>query len=575
VSYRDKLRALAGSTRFDDILDYIGSPRGLNQTISPVQTVILKLFYAIPLDAVEPSIEVRDMFNETVLHEFTEAQYVEYLYKEGRCSVKKSPKKPFNEMVWSGGRRGRKTTTAATVASYELVKLLEHHDPQKYYGIIRNAEIRISNVASSSAQSKLYYDALASFLEQVEYFKPYTEDILETYTNFFTPSQLDKKKAKKKVRHGSLKLTSAPCSARTSRGPNNIIVIFDELAHFMEALKTSGSDKSDEAIYNAITPSTAGFKNDGKIISISSPWVKSGKFFELTEQALAPDMDDILYINTTCYETNPLLSPDYLKGRFKKNPDNYYIEYLARWAERHSPFVKKPEDLRKLFVPGYTPEKRFSFYYGMDIGLLPRTGDRAGDGTGISITYVDNGIIRHAHTHRIVAGEGDYVDTSVLKLSQIGAEIRDLNKKFPCAAGMFDQWNGFGMEEELIRRGINRFKMVNFDRKLNSQIYELVLKLMWQEALEISDPDLLEEMLLLNSEQLKNGLIKVEAPPGIHDDDSDGYARSVFCAYSHGILKQEVGLTQEQFTQQKARLEYTQSILYGSKRFKPRGKTNF
>src|SRR5277367_5962629 len=73
--------------RIFSILDYIESSWGLGMRLYPVQRFLVKLYYFLPLNTRDRNIEISDMFNQQIVYRFTEAEYLQFLYKEGRCNI--------------------------------------------------------------------------------------------------------------------------------------------------------------------------------------------------------------------------------------------------------------------------------------------------------------------------------------------------------------------------------------------------------------------------------------------------------------------------------------------------------
>ena len=98
----------------------------------PGQKFILKTYYKIPLDVTNKTMIIRDKFNERTLYTFTEAEYLKYLYNEGRCNIGFLDDKPRNELVLIIGRRGTKCfldsseifTTVGIITYKELLQRL-------------------------------------------------------------------------------------------------------------------------------------------------------------------------------------------------------------------------------------------------------------------------------------------------------------------------------------------------------------------------------------------------------------------------------------------------------------------
>ena len=72
-----------------------------------------------------------------------------------------------------------------------------------------------------------------------------------------------------------------PANSRTTRGVSASLIILDEFAHFTD---TAGPG-SDEAMFASLQPSLRAFGAKGRMLLISTPNGRSGRFFEIFEQA--------------------------------------------------------------------------------------------------------------------------------------------------------------------------------------------------------------------------------------------------------------------------------------------------
>ncbi len=119
----------AGGPRIFNILEYIEQPWGLHMDgvdkrafLFPAQRFIVKLFYNLPLDEDIPEdpkkrIQVRDVYESygtKVKYEFSEAEYLKYLFNEGRCNIKEQDH-DRRELVLALGRRSGKCVVGETL----------------------------------------------------------------------------------------------------------------------------------------------------------------------------------------------------------------------------------------------------------------------------------------------------------------------------------------------------------------------------------------------------------------------------------------------------------------------------
>jgi len=139
------------------IIDFAESSWGIGMSLYPVQRVILKAHYGIPLDdTVEFLVDTSWRLDKKV--KFTEASYLRYLYDEGRSNVREViPGRERREMVLSIGRRSGKTTISAAIAAYETYKLILKADPHTYYGIMPSNPIQIISIATDKDQAGILY----------------------------------------------------------------------------------------------------------------------------------------------------------------------------------------------------------------------------------------------------------------------------------------------------------------------------------------------------------------------------------------------------------------------------------
>ena len=84
-----------------DIIEFAESAWGVEMELYPVQRVILKCHYGIPLDDIEEFlVDTSWRLDKKVL--FTEASYLRYLYDEGRSNIREViPGQERREMVLS------------------------------------------------------------------------------------------------------------------------------------------------------------------------------------------------------------------------------------------------------------------------------------------------------------------------------------------------------------------------------------------------------------------------------------------------------------------------------------------
>ena len=432
------------------------------------------------------------------------------------------------------------SSLASWIAAYETYKLLKIPHPQKHYGLLPDAEIHLTTLATSEDQANLLFRQILGHFSQSNYFHRFLNKPTADRVSIRSRRDLEKYGEEGKT---SIMVKSAPCSARAARGPGNIVVIMDEQAHFVD--ENAESNKSDIAVYEAVTPSVATFKGDGKIINISSPLNKSGMLWDLYNKALTGD-SNLLMIQAPSWEINNTLDSTYLKGRYHNNPITYECEFGGNFSDRVSSWMPE-EYLRRIIIPDLKEKTagtaRVPHFMGLDIGFKE-------DGTSIAVSHIVT--VKDEETgDNINKIEIDYVDSrsagihpyeklEVLDFELLADWIAEICNKFFIVKGMVDQHNGMLVTQNLAKRGLHQFDLAYHTRQFNSDLYQNFmmlcidkkLRLYNNKTVEYNDSDLIQELLRLQVVQHSKNVISVESPKlkGQHDDRSDALVRSVWLA---------------------------------------------
>lgn len=559
-----------------NVLDYIEQPWGLGMRLYPVQRAIVKLYYHIPLDDKEKTVEVRDMFRTKVLYRFNEAEYVQYLFNEGRCNIGVQDHER-RELLLSIGRRAGKTTLSGIFASYEVYRLLNLEHPQGYYGLPSGNRIQLLSVATDKDQASLLFNEVTTHLSRCEYFKPYIANNTLSHIQFRTPYDIRKYGETSRHENGkfvsfngkaTMRVTFKSCVAKGLRGSGNIVIILDEMAHFQDK-----GNSSAEQIYNAVTPSALAFSPkdpadttvpigpvESRIICISSPLNKAGKFYELYHLAMSngPGSANMLAIQAPTWEVNPTVEPEFLRQKYHADPATFMTEYGAQFSDRVRGWIEREVDLTDCIDPQLRPVEigipRYPYSMGIDVGLM-------NDGTSIFITHVDGDRIvldyhetwyagvdwKQSNPHLGSNYPTEYArrlkEVERLDFDEIGNWIVALSKRFFIVDGIFDRWNGIPLEQALRKNGLTQFKSEFFTRDFASKIYQNAKLMMFDRKLRLYDwpigergdsrgkhSPFVQELLTLQAEQSSKNVVMVSAPPNssYHDDQADAFVRSVW-----------------------------------------------
>ena len=539
-----------------NIIEFAEAPWGLGlgtvpgvPALFPVQKFIFKCSYNIPLDDSDRNIIIKDKFCEKERFRFTEEEYLHFLHEEGRINVKHitgDPKETRQNLILVIGRRGLKTSSIAVLVAYETYKLLKRMSPQEYYRIMPDDEIRVSCIATQQEQASELFKRISGHLERSDYFKKYRNSATQNYMRLNTQRDLELYTGDRP----SIRLVAAPCSGRGLRGHNNIIAVLDEMAYFFES--ETSDDKSDRAIYEAVTPSVAKFNTPegtphGKIVCISSPGPKSGKFWDIYERSLHKDCDDWLMIQAPTWEVDYTQSPQFMRSKYSENPMSFMAEYGAEFSDRVKGWIENEQVLRMNIIPGLKEKavsmERVPHFMGIDIGLK-------NDGTAICICHIVkqevNGVLKNlieVDCADIRYAEDE--DKEFFNPEELAEWIYSYNEKFFIVKGMMDAYYGMSITPSLHDKGMKQVDSIKTSREYNSRVYQNLLSKLLDGGIRIpegekrlvdgketQDLELVRELLRLRATIHSKYMISVEAPEGkgSHDDLSDAFSRAVFLA---------------------------------------------
>jgi intein/homing endonuclease len=492
---------------------------------------------------------------------------------------------PDGESFVANGMTNHNTLLSSIFASYEIYRLLNLENPQEYYGLPNGDRIQIISVATDKDQAGILFNGVTTHLNRCEYFKPFIANNTQSLINFRTPADIAR--YGQTVRHengkfvsfmgkATLRVTFKSCIAKGLRGSGNIVIILDEMAHFKDQGQSSAAD-----IYEAITPSTAAYSPkdptnnqqtigsvESRVICISSPLNKSGKFFELYHLAMSRGRgsENMIAIQAPTWEVNPTIDSQYYKQRYHSDPVSFMTEHGAQFSDRVRGWVERETDLLACVDPELRPKDmgtpRYPHQMGIDVGLI-------GDGTAIVVTHaeqrrlledghiVDRDMIvldyheywmagvdwretnPHLDLRNCVGYARNLKDVERLDFDEIATWISNLTKRFYITEGTFDRWNGLPLEGSLHKRGLIQFKSEFFKRELSSNIFQTTKLMMFDRRLQLYDwppgekgkhSPFIQELLTLQAEQVSRNVVVVEAPQtaGYHDDVSDAFVRAVY-----------------------------------------------
>lgn len=211
------------------------------------------------------------------------------------------------------GRRSGMTAAAALIAAWCGTVLA----PRFRSYVLPGEEFAISIVATSREQAGVALGFVKRFLASSPIL---AEQVVAETADSLTLAQ------------GCL-IEVMPCSARSSRGRANGLVILDEAAHFVDSL----GNASLPAVLDALTPPLAQFGSLGLMLVISTPLDASGPFFELEQQAASGQFDEMRALHIATAEAMPEFAVEGERERLR-SPRRFAREWLGEYTSGDESF---------------------------------------------------------------------------------------------------------------------------------------------------------------------------------------------------------------------------------------------
>ena len=544
-----------------DILDFV--ERGLKQPLFPVQRLTLKLCYGLELDDTEKTIRICDKFGDTVYEMLTELEYFYFLVEAGRVNLKEPPTKPLHQIVLVVGRRGSKSTMSTFVTAYELYRLLYViKDPHQKYPITHNSDIRITFVSKTKNQAAEIFNQVRSISKDLPDFKEYLEGSTAERVRFYTPGQLDRYEREgilPKTQKGLLSMVVAASNSQNVRGPGCYALVMDEFAHFVNDSKV----QSDSVVWDALTPSVASFNLDARIMCISSPWAKSGKFYELYDKGMQGIIPNMLVLNIPTWGINPSIEPEYFKTQYATmGHTSYMCEFGAQFSDSKYAWIEDSTLVSNAMGFNYIPprlgKRHVRYFWGLDLA-------QKNDAFAVTVTHKEDDKYFVDYQMDYFASEKEraairnmgFLPVTRYDLTQqpisypqnpdvMADELKALSLRFPPTLALLDQWSGLVFQHIFKTRGLNNIEVKHFSDTQNSNNFRYFYTQLSLGNIVLPDNDYFADQLLnLEANKRANGIVMVEAPTmaGRHDDLFDSLVRAIYAHvyfYTAGAGKKHV-----------------------------------
>jgi len=514
-----------------DIITFCEHQNYLDQPLHGVEKIILKIYYGLPLDSENKTLKIRSFPYDKEGKSFTEVEYARFLMEQNRTNLQDFEEvRKRIELVLVCGRRSGKTFLASIITAYEAYKLIIKSDPQKHYKLPQGEEIRIINVASTTDQALVLAKATQNRILSSAWFKPYVHSKNQSEIRLRTKHDLELFKEETRIHgkaidaHVSLKLMALPCTARGIRGGSVIVGILDEIAHFID----NEGNRSGDQIYEALTPSVATFGLDGKILCISSPYVKGGIFYDLYLDAMGregsePDLNKIMFRIPT-WEMNESITFEFIESEKKRNPESFDSEFGAEFLSVIAGYIKFPERIDECVVrqtESATAMGNYNHYVAVD----PASNS---NGYALAMVHIEQRITTKTENGRVIKEKKDHVVLDKWKTWNLKDEefegqpyideeiildyIENLAQRFRIAKIGYDQFDSSSSVLKLRKLGLDAIK-TPFSRSYNTKMYTNLRNLIYEGRLEIFQNDLgIQELKCLQERRVGKRQIIVEAP---------------------------------------------------------------
>lgn len=529
-----------------NIVDYVKAWWGIAETPFPVQEFILKVMYGLPLDHENKVIRTWDRFKEACTGFYTEAEFLDFLYQEGRCNISLARHQErqgltYRVSVLRLGRRAGKTSISQWITGYTIYRLLRMQNPQAYYGIRKDQPIRITLVSTTSDQAQGLLAPARATVQRSPYLSRYIEKNAEHKMNLVTDANI----ACGQSSDAGLVLTSSPCSARSLRGPGNVLALLEEYGCFYWELGSTRSNRSDKRIYEALSPSLSEFKNpvtgtaEGQMLIISTPLSKDSHMWELEEKIKSGEIENGLVLHLPSAWVSNLVDTEALKHEYSIDPISFTQELEAIYLDQlEAAFTE--EILEACRAPADASQFRAfpheTVHMGVDLGLV-------NDGTAITIVAANHKAeCRVIHHEYLRAGMGLHSEVAQLDLKEIAKRVDYLYNFYGCSSGLADQWEQHGLSGYLATVARNGIEFESFNQTSNDKVARNCIQFVNQARVKIyadrdtwQDPNsLMFELLRLQRSQTASSppKISLRAPniKGRHDDQYSAFSRALWAA---------------------------------------------
>lgn len=522
---------------------------GLNFSLFPMQRLILKAYYGIPLDKEKQY----TCFGDKIVPSRSEQVMMDELVKKGKCTWK--GEKAYRELVLVVGMKGGKTALAGVLACIEEYSLYKHDDFREHYGLPKGKQVFILNVAANENQAK---KTIFAEIEAIINTAPYYQNRPAPQSNQTTFDFAEE----------NVVIQSGHSNSNALVGPLCKAVLMDELDRFAAADAEKGKGSANK-MYNSISRNVTPFKQEGKIISISSPMHVNGPIIKLFNQTKAePSM---LGFWLATWELNPNLPFDCetLQIELRKSPEDFWRDYGAQPAHSLEKYYRDRSKIDNIFVRGkklglrnpiqangtfeewFRGDPRYTYHLHMDPSVK-------NDTFGIAMSHRDDKYVITDLAHFFHPGEGE------IDYAMVQEFLDNLVGRFPTlSTATYDVYLAVQLYQSLQAKGIDT-KFLRIDKAEHDA---LKIETVYTDRLACYEsPQLRRELRDLN---LVSGK-KVDHPTENEEggrgekDLADSVAGSVVACLSEGEFTEPADCSSDAIEEKWARQEATQDRIAGA-----------
>jgi len=462
-----------------DIVTFIKGTKWLDLPLSPYQETLIRTAYGLPLCSPE---------QHRIYHE---------------CTGRRGPYAPRNYRQVTavcGARSGKGAMIAAPIICYEAA-FGGHHRR-----LSPGERGMVPLVAQDARAGRNVFDFIKAYLQRTPACAALIDEIRAT--------EIDLK--------NRMTISIFPCTVKSLRGYAVPSGCMDELGYWRQ----DGAVDSDSEIQTSILRGMPRY--DGKLIKISTPYVRSGVLYHDFKVGFGVEHPTLLVWRASTSAMNPTMTEEVLAStKETMDPAIFQREYLAEFIADADAFL--PQHLiDAAIMPGQTmlaPQpNRFVYYGGIDAS--------GGGQDAFTASIVHDEIVEGESSPRIVQ---DFLQGwkkprgGTINLEGIVAEIADTMHAHSIAAVYADHYAADWVVQSFARRGI---AVVHAPER--SIAYLELYPLLAQGRLDLLDhPVQARELALLERRQKPGGKVSISHPSAgahKHDDHANALALAVLMA---------------------------------------------